>query len=251
PIGFLKVGEKKLFLFNNYGEYFEVEPVCVLDFYIKEECQRKGYGRELFEDMLRREGLVATDLPIDSPSAKMLAFMQKHYNQDEPIRQSNNYVVFPAFFLHVDSFLVPRSRRLGLPILVNNVETVAPPNKSGRCVPLLNRTTQTAESESSYCPSVTKGSISSTLPKPSSPSIPSEQKVSVAKARAPELRERVSVPSLRQDLSSLYSKRIGVTTPSAPAVHLHLDNILRLNTRQQNYNYRTATWTHNRHTRLW
>ncbi|VDD79755.1 unnamed protein product [Mesocestoides corti] len=58
-LSFLKVGEKKLFLFNNYGEYFEVEPVCVLDFYIKEECQRKGYGRELFEDIQKIELILA------------------------------------------------------------------------------------------------------------------------------------------------------------------------------------------------
>ena len=58
----------------------------------------------------QEENLSATDLPIDSPSTKMLGFMQKHYYQDHPIRQSNNFVVFPDFFKHIEKFLVPRTR---------------------------------------------------------------------------------------------------------------------------------------------
>lgn len=53
PIGLLKVGKKKLFLFDGFGECFEVEPICVLDFYISTDFQRQGFGKELFEFMLR------------------------------------------------------------------------------------------------------------------------------------------------------------------------------------------------------
>ncbi|KAM7543068.1 hypothetical protein Aperf_G00000004547 [Anoplocephala perfoliata] len=107
---------------SSFGECFEVEPLCVLDFYISTNYQRRGYGRELFEFMLREEKLEATDLPLDSPSQKMLAFMRKHYNQDHPLRQSNSFVVFPSFFLHVNQFLVPR-RRLAKSIIPPNALT--------------------------------------------------------------------------------------------------------------------------------
>ncbi|VDL60187.1 unnamed protein product [Hymenolepis diminuta] len=93
---------------QNFGECFEVEPLCILDFYVSTDFQRQGFGKELFEFMLREENLDATDLPIDSPSPKMLAFMRKHFNQTHPLRQSNNFVIFPAFFQHVNRFLVPR-----------------------------------------------------------------------------------------------------------------------------------------------
>lgn len=51
-LGMLKVGPKKLFVFDQHGNQHEVEPLCVLDFYVHESCQRQGYGRMLFEEML-------------------------------------------------------------------------------------------------------------------------------------------------------------------------------------------------------
>ncbi|XP_064262136.1 alpha-tubulin N-acetyltransferase 1 [Passer domesticus] len=54
-LGFLKVGYKKLFLLERDGSHVEVEPLCVLDFYIHESQQRRGLGRELFREMLQRE----------------------------------------------------------------------------------------------------------------------------------------------------------------------------------------------------
>uniref|UniRef100_A0A0X3PXC9 N-acetyltransferase domain-containing protein n=1 Tax=Schistocephalus solidus TaxID=70667 RepID=A0A0X3PXC9_SCHSO len=96
--GFIRVGKKSLFLFDSFGDCNEVEPTCVLDFYVTGPFRRKGYGRRLFDGMLREEHLVATDLPIDSPSENMLKFMRKHYCAQAPIWQSNNFVVFPLFF---------------------------------------------------------------------------------------------------------------------------------------------------------
>ncbi|TNN34071.1 Alpha-tubulin N-acetyltransferase 1 [Liparis tanakae] len=52
-VGFLKVGYKKLFLLDQQGAHVEAEPLCVLDFYIAENLQRHGYGRELFDFMLQ------------------------------------------------------------------------------------------------------------------------------------------------------------------------------------------------------
>ena len=44
-IGFIKIGRKKLFLRDTYASIVEVEPVCVLDFYVHESQQRMGYGK--------------------------------------------------------------------------------------------------------------------------------------------------------------------------------------------------------------
>ena len=35
------------------GAHVEAEPLCVLDFFVKENLQRHGYGLELFEFMLQ------------------------------------------------------------------------------------------------------------------------------------------------------------------------------------------------------
>jgi alpha-tubulin N-acetyltransferase 1 len=44
-IGFLKVGKKNLFIRNALGEIKEINPLCVLDFYVHENQQRSGYGK--------------------------------------------------------------------------------------------------------------------------------------------------------------------------------------------------------------
>lgn len=51
-MGFIKVGTKKLFLYDHNGNQREVSPLCVLDFYVHESKQRKGYGKLLYEHMI-------------------------------------------------------------------------------------------------------------------------------------------------------------------------------------------------------
>ena len=58
-VGMLKVGRKKLFLLDPQQRTKETAPLCVLDFYIHESRQRRGYGRRLFDYMLRVGGSVA------------------------------------------------------------------------------------------------------------------------------------------------------------------------------------------------
>ena len=51
--GLLKVGTKQLFVRRKPdAEYCQVSPLCVLDFYVHEGCQRGGVGASLFEHML-------------------------------------------------------------------------------------------------------------------------------------------------------------------------------------------------------
>nr|XP_016847211.1 PREDICTED: alpha-tubulin N-acetyltransferase 1 isoform X2 [Anolis carolinensis] len=97
-IGFLKVGYKKLFVLDRNGAHNEVEPLCVLDFYIHESLQRHGYGKELFHYMLQRERVEPHQLAIDRPSDKLLSFLRKHYCLSDTIPQVNNFVVFQGFF---------------------------------------------------------------------------------------------------------------------------------------------------------
>ena len=52
-VGILKIGRKKLFVYNHHGNVHEMEPLCVLDFYVHESRQRMGCGRKLFDFMLQ------------------------------------------------------------------------------------------------------------------------------------------------------------------------------------------------------
>ncbi|KAG8448683.1 hypothetical protein GDO86_015674 [Hymenochirus boettgeri] len=97
-IGFLKVGYKKLFVLDQKGSHIEAEPLCILDFYIHESLQRHGFGKELFNYMLRNEQVEVQHVAIDRPSEKFLSFLRKHYNLRSTIPQVNNFVVFEGFF---------------------------------------------------------------------------------------------------------------------------------------------------------
>ena len=44
-IGYVKVGIKKLFIRDNFNNYNEISPMCVLDFYVHENFQRTGHGK--------------------------------------------------------------------------------------------------------------------------------------------------------------------------------------------------------------
>lgn len=54
-IGFLKTGKRKLFQRTIGGGMKEIQPLCVLDFYVHESVQRGGQGKQLFEKMLEVE----------------------------------------------------------------------------------------------------------------------------------------------------------------------------------------------------
>jgi hypothetical protein len=56
-LGFLKVGSKHLFHRDFYGQIKEIQPLCLLDFYVHESVQRVGIGKQLFESMLINEKL--------------------------------------------------------------------------------------------------------------------------------------------------------------------------------------------------
>lgn len=52
-VGLLKMGWKKLYLFNKKGSRTEAQVFCLLDFYVHETRQRHGYGIRLMEHMLK------------------------------------------------------------------------------------------------------------------------------------------------------------------------------------------------------
>lgn len=52
-VGILKMGWKKLYLFDKKGSRSEAMVYCLLDFYVHETRQRQGYGNKLIEYMLK------------------------------------------------------------------------------------------------------------------------------------------------------------------------------------------------------
>mmetsp|Transcript_7012 Transcript_7012/g.10298 ORF Transcript_7012/g.10298 Transcript_7012/m.10298 type:complete len:299 (+) Transcript_7012:27-923(+) len=98
--GILKMGYgKKLFIRRRNGNLNELDPLCCLDFYVNENCQRQGVGKQLFEFMRKREGHIhPARIALDRPSPKLLGFVAKHYKLKSFFPQSNNFVVFDAYF---------------------------------------------------------------------------------------------------------------------------------------------------------
>ena len=97
-IGFIKVGRKNLFYRKSTGQFLELCPLCVLDFYVHDDFQRSGFGKDLFEQMLRTENISVQKLAIDRPSHKFLSFLKKHYDLQNYLHQANNFVIFNNYF---------------------------------------------------------------------------------------------------------------------------------------------------------
>ena len=104
-LGFLKVGTQKLYVRDKYYNYHNVAPLCVIDFYVYESCQRKGIGRELFEYMINFERKVPEEMAYQRPTTPLLNFLQKNYNLYNYVLQNNNYIVFDEFFNYIDNNL--------------------------------------------------------------------------------------------------------------------------------------------------
>ncbi|EEH51015.1 uncharacterized protein MICPUCDRAFT_6581, partial [Micromonas pusilla CCMP1545] len=97
-LGFLKVGEKRLFVSDPRGNTVEIEPCCVLDFYVHESCQRGGIGSELFARFLEEEDHRPARLAYDRPSHKLKSFLRKHFGLVSFSPNANNYVVFRDYW---------------------------------------------------------------------------------------------------------------------------------------------------------
>lgn len=100
----LKIGTKKLFIHGPDHRYIEMKPLCLLDFYVEESCQRKGVGRYIFEWMVRAEGTEPRHIAYDAPSPKLLAFLDKHYGLKLFLPQNCNFVVFDDHFVITDRY---------------------------------------------------------------------------------------------------------------------------------------------------
>ena len=97
-LGLLTIGRKHLYYWHRGGGTKQLDPLCVLDFYVSDKAQRAGYGLKLFEAMLAAEGREARSLAYDRPSPKMLPFLRKHYGLADYNEQPNNFVVFDDYF---------------------------------------------------------------------------------------------------------------------------------------------------------
>lgn len=96
--GLLKVGPKHLFYRDFSGKCKEMYPLCVLDFYVHESCQRKGIGKGLFMKMLACEKISPAKIAYDRPSPKLIKFLEKHFELKDFVPQNNNFVIFKDFF---------------------------------------------------------------------------------------------------------------------------------------------------------
>ncbi|KAL5241783.1 hypothetical protein ACI65C_009193 [Semiaphis heraclei] len=101
-IGFLKMGWKKLFLYNKQGTRSETAVYCLLDFYIHASKQRQGYGKQLIEYMLQDIKLHPKHLVIDKPTTSLLQFMWKNFQLLKLVNQGNNFAVYEDFFDEFD-----------------------------------------------------------------------------------------------------------------------------------------------------
>uniref|UniRef100_A0A2H8TSJ5 Alpha-tubulin N-acetyltransferase n=2 Tax=Melanaphis sacchari TaxID=742174 RepID=A0A2H8TSJ5_9HEMI len=98
-VGILKMGWKKLCLYNKaVGFCKETMVYCLMDFYIHESRQHKGYGKYLIDYMLQDMHLCAKNLAIEKPTKNLLQFMWKHFQLSKIVNQGNYFIIYEDFF---------------------------------------------------------------------------------------------------------------------------------------------------------
>ncbi|KAL5233707.1 hypothetical protein ACI65C_001117 [Semiaphis heraclei] len=98
-VGILKMGWKKLCLYNKaVGSCKETMVYCLMDFYVHESRQHKGYGKYLIDYMLQDMHLQAKNLAIENPTKNLLQFMWKHFQLYKLVNQGNYFIVYEDFF---------------------------------------------------------------------------------------------------------------------------------------------------------
>ncbi|KAF9099273.1 Alpha-tubulin N-acetyltransferase 1 [Mortierella sp. AM989] len=97
--GMLKIGEKKLFIVDKAGTMHEQEACCVLDFYVDKSCQRRGFGKLLFDYMLKVEDIEPNQIAYDRPSPKLYQFLSKYFQLERHLPQPNMFAIFEGFKL--------------------------------------------------------------------------------------------------------------------------------------------------------
>ncbi|CAK0782603.1 hypothetical protein CVIRNUC_005808 [Coccomyxa viridis] len=97
-VGLLKTGRKSLFLRDAGAAYCSRQLLCVLDFFVLPQHQRQGLGQALFQVFQATEQESPGSVAYDTPSPKLLSFLQKHYGLGDFMPQDNRFVVFNAFW---------------------------------------------------------------------------------------------------------------------------------------------------------
>ena len=75
-----------------------IKPLWILDFYVHENWQREGHGKDLFDWVLEDNKIEPKMLAYDRPSHKFLSFLKKYFGLTNYFSQSNNFVVFDEYF---------------------------------------------------------------------------------------------------------------------------------------------------------
>eukprot|EP00033_Pygsuia_biforma_P001464 GCRY01001653.1.p1 GENE.GCRY01001653.1~~GCRY01001653.1.p1 ORF type:complete len:406 (+),score=61.22 GCRY01001653.1:227-1444(+) len=227
-LGLIKVGVKKLFIRDSQGLNREIDPLCVLDFYVHETMQRTGVGSLLFEAMLKHEKARPDRLGYDRPSHKFLSFLKKHYNLSFYIPQMNNFVVFERYFdpnaaipqRNVPLEPMPKKSARSSPTAETNSSVVEMPpirtSTSRRNVSSLNETTlkKKASSESLEKLSSSHSSSSTSIKDASFPSFKNEKERKIVSIQShPNLDVYSALPAIN---STGYRSTLGQSSVLPP-----------------------------------
>eukprot|EP01039_Chlorochromonas_danica_P006719 gene6719-7428_t len=99
-LGYLKYGYKAslYFYMPRTGRVVQKDrTLCLLDFYVLEAHQRRGFGKMLFEAFLKDTEVLPEMIAYDRPSPKLLPFLSKNFALTGADLQPNRFAVFPPF----------------------------------------------------------------------------------------------------------------------------------------------------------
>lgn len=98
--GYIRAGYRNVYVHTLQDELTQMNLLCVFDFYVHVNIQRRGIGKEIFNMLLYTYNNVKPCyIAYDCPTQAMIDFLYKHYGLICPIYQHNNMVIYKELLM--------------------------------------------------------------------------------------------------------------------------------------------------------
>ncbi|CAI2364942.1 unnamed protein product [Moneuplotes crassus] len=93
-VGYISTVDFKIVMHILDDRRIYIDTTAILDFYIHEDCQRKGHGKQLMDYLLLVKGIEPRKVSLYKPSKAMFKFMKKHYGLSARLDESVEVYTF-------------------------------------------------------------------------------------------------------------------------------------------------------------
>ena len=107
--GYIRAGYRNVYVHTLQDTLAKMNLLCVFDFYVHCNVQRRGIGKEIFNTLLYiHHNIKPCYIAYDCPTKAMIDFLHKYYALSCPIYQHNNMVIYKELLIAYEKQVTPK-----------------------------------------------------------------------------------------------------------------------------------------------